>query len=55
MRNTSSRMQDSHDHAHHDRGAPSLHPLRRVMAAVRRGFDDATYLNECLIDRPRPW
>jgi hypothetical protein len=55
MTSASSPKRDSHHPAHHDHATPSLHPLRRVMAAMRRGFDDASYLNERLFDRPRPW
>ena len=34
------------------RSALPPHLVRRVLTALRRGWDDANYLNERLLDRP---
>jgi hypothetical protein len=45
-----------HHHANHDWNSSSdallTRSVRRLVASVRRGWNDATYLNRRLLERP---
>jgi hypothetical protein len=52
MTNASFYKEPADDGLHPGNDAPSLHLVRRVLVAVRRGWDDTVYLNRRLLERP---
>jgi hypothetical protein len=52
MKNTRNIKQHSDYRSGTRNGSLSHHPVRRALEAVRRGWDDATYLDKRFFERP---
>jgi hypothetical protein len=52
MKNTRNDKQHSEVRSSTRTSGQSHHPVRRILVAVRRGWDDVTYLDKRFFERP---